>query len=147
MGMQSPEPTTPWIEGRYVIAWQDHGAHEAKIVSGQTYRGCGLCWAVPHELLAAGPPVGELTHLGSGHLICLIRHEDKDVIVALATFIAEAVDWAGSTPRALIDKEGQIIALICEQAKAMGCEVSSGHPNRGYSDEAAALVAAARVED
>ncbi len=59
---------------------------------GLVYRGLGLDMTMKGSPKGRRSPTWSLTHLGTGHRVCLIFGQDADVL-PIATEIAECGDW------------------------------------------------------
>ncbi len=78
--------TDIWADARYEVA-----ANKPMVIDGFAYRGLGM-HLVRQGQMFLSVPMWCLTHLGSGHGLCLIAGHTREAF-GIATEIAECGDW------------------------------------------------------
>lgn len=78
-----------WVRCRFLIALPEGPAER----DGYSYRWLGLHQVRPPSPKGRRPPWFSLTHIGSGHRVCLINAR-LDAAKMIATEIAECGEWA-----------------------------------------------------
>lgn len=77
-----------WMPADFLVAC----GREPTLRAGYVYRGLGLVLSVRGSPKGRRKPIWALTHLGSGHALCLIEGDVKTAF-PIASEIAELGDW------------------------------------------------------
>lgn len=131
-----------WEPAEFLIAdlWSNPGFHK---VAGYTYRGLGIHLTIKGSPKGRRPPTWSLSHLGSGHKVCLI---DGKVATAfeIASEIADCGDWSFDGLKGYINIDPDIkekFRALCEKHPKT---IRRG-PGGNASEDAARAIVMARA--
>lgn len=137
-----PAPLLPigkWKPGYYLIAYGDFTTE----IYGRTNAGLGITMSVRPSPAGVRPAEWSLTHLGSGHRVCIIAAAEVEAF-AIADDIAGAGDWSfdglfgwQNRDPELMDRLG---AILVRHGKCLS-RAGSGQAN----ENAARLIVEARA--
>lgn len=129
-----------WTQQRFLIAVEKRGAASTREVDGYTCKGLGLHLHREASPLGRRPARWHLTHLQSGHLVCILRG-DLGTIFPVATEVTDWTfigieGWRNSDP----DMPKRFFALMAQHPKIIF------RPNeRGNNEAIARRIAAGRA--